>query len=54
MSRVDIVAPKKGSAMRISVNRPDPDASTERRRPTFPAQRTPGGLFLGWGPKIQG
>lgn len=24
----------------------------ETRRPTFPLDRQPGSLFLGWGPKI--
>ena len=29
-----------------------PVAIGENRRPSFPLDQQPGGLFLGWGPKI--
>lgn len=38
--------------MTIHVNRQVPAAQGEQRRPSFPLDQQPGGLFLGWGPKI--
>lgn len=38
--------------MTIHVNRQVPATQAERRRPSFPLDQQPGGLFLGWGPKI--
>jgi hypothetical protein len=29
-----------------------PARPSEQRRPSFPLEKQPGGLFLGWGPRI--
>lgn len=38
--------------MTTRLNRPVRPVLGESRRPSFPLDQQPGGLFLGWGPKI--